>query len=123
MSSARRKLFNSRHTCPVEVNGHACQELSPPPEVSRGRGMHCGCDQVNANPATRSHHFAHVKTPPSRASSVGTGAEPQSELASANFGFELVDFPDSLFERHASFDEKLFELRRQPPDQIAVSCE
>lgn len=81
--------------------------------------MCCGCDQVNANPATHSHTFVHVKTP----SSVGTGAEPQSELASPNFGFELVDFPDSLFERHASFDEKLFELRRQAPDQIAVSSE
>ena len=56
-------------------------------------------------------------------SSVGNGAESQSELSSSDFGFELVDFPDSVLERHASFDEKLFELRRQAPEQIAVSCD
>ena len=36
ISSARKKLFNSRYTCPVEVNGEACKDLSPPPVVRRG---------------------------------------------------------------------------------------
>ena len=80
--------------------------------------MHLGPVQVEAFPLIPSHSL-HVKSP----SSVGNGAESQSEHATSDFGFELVDFSDSVLERHASFDEKLFELRRQPPDQIAVSCD
>ena len=35
ISSVRKKLFNNRYTCPVEVNGQACKDLSPP-VVRRG---------------------------------------------------------------------------------------
>lgn len=117
ISNARKKFFNSRYTCPVEVNGHICGDLSPP-VVRKGRSMHLGSGQVETIPLIPSHSL-HVKSP----SSVGNGAESQSEIASSDFGFEILDFPDSVIKRHASFDEKLFELRRQAPDQIAVSCE
>ena len=78
-------------------------------------------DQLD-RPSFRSSSFVcmYVKTPSSAGASVGS----QSELASPDFGFEFLDYPDGfdVFERHSSFDANLFELRRQAPEQIAVSC-
>lgn len=58
-------------------------------------------------------------SPPETPNSIGSGVNP-SCFSSPTSSHDELDLGEVLYERHASFDEKLFELRRQSTEQLAA---